>query len=179
MPKNPNRLSVDQVNAGNFTVPKGEEHLYHVKIEVPQFDQSTGQRISIPRIQPFTHKMFKSRLVNTLKQLGYKLEILHDPTEFLAEKKSKAQPMTREERIKAKIIEDLRAQGILKDPNEKTEEQLREEILAELEAKGMLKKAKTNKKTEKPAQEAPEAPVETEKPVPAPETPAEDVTDML
>ena len=158
MPKNPNRLSVDQVNAGNFTVPKGEEHLYHVKIEVPQYDSATGTKISIPRIQVFNPKMFPV-LVGNLKQIGYKIEILYDPTEFLKARRAEKK-LTREERMKAKIVADLRAQGVLKDPNQKTEEQLRAEIIEELKAKGMIAepaaeapKSKGSKKAEKPKAE--------------------------
>ena len=161
MQKNLNRLSVDQVNAGNFTVPKGEEHLYHVKIEVPQYDSATGTKISIPRIQVFNPKMYPV-LVGNLKQIGYKIEVLYDPTEFLKAKKAEKK-LSKEERMKAKIVADLRAQGILKDPNEKTEEQLRAEIIADLKAKGMIAepvaeapKTKTTKKTkaEEPKPEA-------------------------
>jgi hypothetical protein len=146
MPKNQNRLSVDKINAGNFTVPKGEEHLYHVKIEVPQYDSATGVKISTPRIQVFNAKMYPS-LVGNLKQIGYKLEVLHDPTEFLKSKKNEKK-LSKEDRMRERIIADLRAQGILKDPNEKSEEQLRAEIIEELKAKGMIAE---------PAKETPKA----------------------
>lgn len=144
MPKNNSRLQVDQVNAGNFKVPKGEEHLYHVKIEVPQYDSSTGQKISSPRIQKFGAKSFKTMLNTELKKIGYKLEILYDPTEFIKQRKAEKK-LSREERIRNKVMAELREAGIIRDENQKTEEQIREEIIADLKAKGLLKEEKPGK----------------------------------
>lgn len=145
MPQNNNRLSVDQVNAGNFTVPKGEEHLYHVKIEIPQYDPSTGRKISIPRIQAFGAKMFTSMLNLGLKGIGYELEILHDPTEYNESVKAE-KALSKDERIRKKIMAELRESGVLKDPNQKSEEEIRRELMAELSSKGLLKK-ETKKQT--------------------------------
>lgn len=155
MPKNNSRLPIDQVNAGNFKVPKGEEHLYHVKIEVPQYDPSTGQKVSLPRIQAFGAKMFKSKLSTELKRVGYKLEILHDPTEFIEARKEEKK-LTRGEQVRNKVMAELREAGLLKDPNHKSEEEIRAELMAELKEKGLLKEEKPAKQSRRsPKDEAP------------------------
>jgi len=64
---------------GNYKVPAGEEKLYHVKIEVEQYDSRTGKKISFPREQKFGIKAFNMAL-RDLKNQGYTVEILHDPT---------------------------------------------------------------------------------------------------
>lgn len=169
MQKNNNQLPGNKVDASNFTVPEGEEHLYHVKIEVPQYDQSTGEKLSTPRIQAFTHKMFRSSLMKSLKQLGFKLEILHDPTEYLKSRK-KTKAATTEERIREKVLEDLRRGGFIKDPNQKTEDEIRAEVLEDLRAKGMLKEPKKTGSRNTSTS----APTDPEKPEnPANETPAQ------
>ena len=40
--KNTKNVSVLEITAENYKVPAGEEHLYHVKMEVKSFDQHTG-----------------------------------------------------------------------------------------------------------------------------------------
>jgi hypothetical protein len=133
-------VSILEVTAENYIVPKGEEGTYHCRIEQTQFNPRNGKRVSRPRIQKFDAKMYPSILRN-LKLQGWDVEVLHDPTEFLKEQEEKRQAMQEltykerkeaEERCKA---EERKA--------------LKEEILKELKEAGMIKepKADGSKKT--------------------------------
>ena len=184
MLKNKDRSAIDKVNASNYVVPKGEERYYHVKLEVTQHDPHTGEKTSIPYIQKFTAKMFKARLSRTLKLRGYKTEILYDPTEYL-KKVAVESKLPREERIKAKLMEDLRAAGVLRDPKEKSEEQIRKETIEELKKQGLLKESTEgtekkespkDKKDDSPAK-GNKAPKSSTKETHADETPAEESLD--
>lgn len=73
-----NNDPLKDVTAENYSVPEGEEKLYHIKMDTPQFDPSTGVKISRARIGKFGIKTYKS-LASTLKKQGYVMEILHDP----------------------------------------------------------------------------------------------------
>ena len=85
-------VPIVEVTAENYIVPRGEEDTYHCKIEQTQFNPRNGKRLSKPRIQKFDAKMFPSLLRN-LKLQGWDVEVLHDPTEYLAEVERKRQEM--------------------------------------------------------------------------------------
>jgi len=77
-------VQITDVNAENYIVPKGEEHLFHAIIEVKKFDANTGKRQSVPRVQKFGKKSFESGKVReNLVRQGYDIIILHDPNEWL------------------------------------------------------------------------------------------------
>lgn len=86
---------IEKLTAENYVVPKGEERSYHCVIEVEQFNQKTGERISKPRVQKFGKKIFETHVQASLRKQGYKVTILHDPNEWikanqeLAEKREK------------------------------------------------------------------------------------------
>jgi uncharacterized membrane-anchored protein len=133
-------VSILEVTAENYIVPKGEEGTYHCRIEQTQFNPRNGKRVSRPRIQKFDAKMFPGILRN-LKLQGWDVDILHDPTEFLKEQEAKRlemQELTYKERKEA-------------EERRKAEERkaLKEEILKELKEAGMIKepKADGSKKT--------------------------------
>lgn len=65
----------------NYVVPAGEEGFYHVRQEIKSFNGQTGERQSVPRIQIYEPKIFKS-IVSSLKQQGYTLDILHNPDDL-------------------------------------------------------------------------------------------------
>ena len=118
-----------EVTAENYIVPRGEEDTYHCRIEQMQFNQRNGKRLSRPRIQKFDAKMYPS-VARNLRQQGWDIVILYDPTEYLAEKDRKrkeAEEMTYKQRQEA-------------EQKRKAEERkaLKEEILAELKEAGML-----------------------------------------
>ena len=118
-----------EVTAANYIVPQGEENTYHCRIEQVQFSQSTGKRLSRPMIQKFDAKMFQS-VRRLLKQQGWTIDILYDPTAWLEEQKEK-ENMTREKR---RELEAARKQ--------KEREALKAEILAELKAAGVIGEVK-------------------------------------
>ena len=51
-------VSILEVTPENYIVPKGEEGVYHCRIEQKSFNASTGERQSRPRIQKFEPKMW-------------------------------------------------------------------------------------------------------------------------
>ena len=138
-------VPITEVTAENYLVPKGEENTYHVRQEITTFDQRTGRRLSKPRVQKYGAKEFKS-IERILRQQGYSVEVLYDPTDWLkkkAEEQAEREALTakklhdrkvaqREEekaRMKAEIIEELKAQGVI--PTEKPAEKPQEKKTAE------------------------------------------------
>lgn len=82
--------AIENLTADNYIVPKGEEKDYHCVIEVTQFDQKTGKRISSPRVQKFGRKMFERVVRDRLIQQGYNIIILHDPNEWMKKHQAEA-----------------------------------------------------------------------------------------
>jgi len=88
---------IEKLTAENYIVPKGEEKDYHAVIEVVQFDQKTGKRISQPRVQKFGKKIFEAHVANSLRKQGYTVTILHDPNAWLKEQAAKAEQRAKEQ----------------------------------------------------------------------------------
>ena len=88
---------IEKLTAENYIVPKGEEKDYHAVIEVVQFDQKTGKRISQPRIQKFGKKIFEAHVANSLRKQGYTVTIMHDPNVWLKEQAEKAEQQAKEQ----------------------------------------------------------------------------------
>ena len=128
-------VSILDVNAANYIVPKGEEGSFHCKIEQKNFNAATGERLSRPRIQKFEPKMWPM-VSRNLRQQGWTIDILHDPTEYLKRQEEVAQ-QTEAERIKARQEAEQKRKA-----EEKA--QLKAEIIAELKAAGLLKEPKTD-----------------------------------
>ena len=98
---------IEKLTADNYIVPKGEEKDYHAVIEVVQFDQKTGKRISQPRVQKFGKKIFEAHVANSLRKQGYTVTILHDPNVWLKEQAAKAEQEKAEaEAAKAKAEQE-------------------------------------------------------------------------
>lgn len=129
-------VSILEVTAENYIVPRGEEDTYHCRIEVKRFDANTGKRMSVPRIQKFDAKMYPM-IARNLKQQGYTIDVLYDPTNFLNEKLKEMQER------EATTLADRKAKEEEKRAAEK--KALKEEILAELKEAGLLKTAKEPK----------------------------------
>ena len=89
-------MPIEKLTAENYVVPKGEERFYHVVLEVRQFDQKTGARISRPRVQKFGKKMFEAHIHASLVKQGYSITVLHDPNEWLKEHQAKAERAAKE-----------------------------------------------------------------------------------
>lgn len=122
-------VPVRDVTAENYIVPKGEEGSYHVKQEVKTFNARTGERLSKPRVQKYGAKEFK-QIERILRQQGYEIEVLYDPTEWLnqqAEAKAELEALTARQQhdrkvaqreaekaaMKAEIIDELKAAGVI------------------------------------------------------------------
>ena len=131
-------VSILEVTPENYIVPKGEEGVYHCRIEQKSFNASTGERQSRPRIQKFEPKMWPM-LSRNLKLQGWTVEVMHDPTEWIKQQEEKA-AMTEAERIKQR--QEAEAQR-------KAEEKaaLKAEIIAELKAAGMIAEPNKEPKT--------------------------------
>ena len=125
------------IDAANYKVPTGEEHLYHVKIEVKKFNADNGKRLSKPRIQIFGAKEYETTVKNDLIRQGYTLEVLHNPTEWLKQQqteKAKAAEQTAADRkkaaeetkaaekaaLKAEILAELKEAGVIPQSDKKT-----------------------------------------------------------
>ena len=124
-------VSLLEVTPENYIVPKGEENTYHCRIEQRQFDASTGRRLSVPRIQKFEAKMFPM-LQRTLKQQGWTVDILYDPTDYNREQDA-AEQERRELTLKQrKELEEQRKR--------QERDKMKAEILAELKEAGVIAK---------------------------------------
>lgn len=72
-------VPVTEVTSENYICPDNEKDTYHVKMEKVKFDPNTGERLSRPDIQKFGQKEFRIQR-DILANMGWKLDILHDPT---------------------------------------------------------------------------------------------------
>lgn len=88
---------IEKLTAENYLVPIGEERAYHAVIEVKQFDQKTGRRISTPRVQKFGKKAFESHIADSLRKQGYEILILHDPNAWIKDQQAKAAEIAKAE----------------------------------------------------------------------------------
>ena len=120
-----------QVTPENYIVPDDEKHLYHCRIEVKKFNPETGERLSKPSLQKFGRKFFERNGLHNLRQQGYTVDILYNPTEWIkANKELIAKKRTDVEAykitlakkaLKAEMIEELRAAGLLKETDDAKE----------------------------------------------------------
>lgn len=128
-------VSVSDVSPENYIVPKGEEHLYHTTIEVVKFNQNTGKRINIPRVQKFGKKGFESAGIHdNLKKQGYTVTILHDPSEW--ERKNKELAQKQQEQNALQVAENAN-----KLAEQKAEEQKQKELAEQKRIDDIVKKA--------------------------------------
>src|SRR5690606_3708736 len=135
-------LPIEEVTKDNYIVPAGEEKVFHARIEDKKFDSNTGKRQSIPRIQKFGSKSFNTILAN-LKKQGYTVDILHDPSTFLAEQKKQQAEQA------AERVQKVKEAAVAKNAKEleAIKAELRAELLAEL--KGDAKAPATKSSDEK------------------------------
>ena len=119
-----------EVNAANYIVPKGEEGTVHCRIEQVQFNPNTGVRQSRPRIQKFEPKTWPG-IQRILRQQGWTIDVLYDPTAWLREKEEKER-MSIEERVRLAQEAEAKKKAEMKAA-------LKAEILAELKEAGVIK----------------------------------------
>lgn len=124
-------LPIESLTPDNYLVPAGEEKSYHCVIEVVQYNQKTGDKISRPRVQKFGKKIFESVVESSLRKQGYKVIILHDPNDWLKEqavKRAEAAKKAAEDKAKAEeerinaLVEKKLAEREKKSKGKKAEE---------------------------------------------------------
>lgn len=114
----------DDLTPENYKVPKGEERFYHVVLETPLYDQTTGVRLSMPVLVKWNDKEGRKELEMAKFQKQLKVKILHDPNEWLKmmrqkveAQKANSQPVTLSEkdaeieRLKRELEEARAANG--------------------------------------------------------------------
>ena len=134
-------VPIIEVTPENYIVPRGEEDTYHCRIEQTQYNPRNGKRMSKPRIQKFEAKMYPT-IARNLRQQGWDIVVLYDPTEYLKEKEAKRQAM-QEMTFKQRQEAEAKRKAAER-------EALKKELLAELKEMGMLKEAKAPKTPKEP-----------------------------
>ena len=158
-------VAIIDVTPENYIVPDNEKHLYHCVIEFLNFDNETGKRLSIPRIQKFGKKGYENSIADNLKKQGYTITVLHDPNEYVkaqAEEKA-ARTAAQQKAAEEKAAADAKAKAEA-EAKAKAEEKaaLKAEILAELKAAGVIpaepaKETKADAKAKAEAEDKPGA----------------------
>lgn len=133
-------VPIIEVTPENYIVPEGEENTYHVRQEMTSFDQKTGKRLSKPRIQKYGAKEFQT-VGRILKQQGYEVTVLYDPTEYLKEQAVEME--------KAKAMTAQKKRELEQKRYEAEKAKMKAEILAELKEAGII----PQEKDQKPKQE--------------------------
>lgn len=132
-------VPLTEVTAANYIVPQREEKFYHVLQEKVEFDRNTGKRKSRPVLQKYDTKAW----VNTSKYLrdaGYQLTILHDPTVWQQAQEKAQQQRAAQQAAQRAALDAKRAAAERKA----LKDELRKEVLEELKAE--LKESKKPKK---------------------------------
>lgn len=143
-------VGILEVTPENFICPSNERNMYHCRIEIKKFNPETGERLSKPRIQVFGKKFFETFGLHNLRKQGYTVDILHAPNQFVkanmeriaAEERAKAE--AERQAIRAKILEELKAEGKLKEP----EEEEKDNNAAKTETARRVGRPKNSEKTE-------------------------------
>ena len=133
-------VPIREVTAANNIVPAGEENAYHELEDIPRYDPHTAKPLSPPRIQKYGAREFKD-LSRTLKQQGYELTILYDPTEYL---RKQAEELEAQRNLTAEKKRELEQKR-----REAEKAQMKAEILAELKEAGIIP-SKAEKPTKEP-----------------------------
>lgn len=130
-------LPILEVTPTNFIVPKGEERMYHCRIEVKKFNAETGERLSQPRIQVFGKKFFETFGLHNLRKQGYTVDILHDPNTWLEANKE----------LLAKIAKEKEAERLknIEEAKKAEKEAMKAEILKELKEQGVIPQERKRK----------------------------------
>ena len=158
---NENKHPLDDVTMDNYNVPKGEEGIYHVVLEVKEFDKKTGERKSTPMLQKFGIVAFETSLTQ-LKRLGYDVRVVYDPTDYLKrqqEQEAEAEAKAQEE------AEARRVEQALEEQRKQHEQELEEQRKAlEAEKEEAIKKAVAEELAKQGKGEEQEKPEKQEKP---------------
>jgi len=148
--------AIENLTPDNYIVPKGEERYYHAVIEVVQFDQKTGKRISKPRVQKFGKKSFEAHIRASLRKQGYTITILHDPNAWIkAQQETAAKVKAEQEAAKAKAEQEkfdaAVAAAVAKALAERETANAEQKAQQETAAKAETEQAEPAKKPGRPA----------------------------
>ena len=124
------RAASCESRGGLFRSADGEQGDYHCIIEIKQFDPKTGRRLSKPRVQKFDVKVWQTGIERNLRQQGYDVTVLHNPTDWLREQEEKLKQTAAQRAEAARKAEEKRKAA--------ERAALKKEILAELKQKGEL-----------------------------------------
>ena len=70
------------ITPDQYAVRADEQHLYHCRIELAQFDPKSGKRLSNPSLQKFNAKEVGGGMLSRLAKQGYTVDVLYSPEEF-------------------------------------------------------------------------------------------------
>lgn len=142
-------VPLSEVTLSNYIVPQREERFWHVIQEKVEYDRNTGKKLSRPVLQKYDTKSYPQTM-KYLKDAGYTITVLHDPTEWVKrqnEAKAAAQRAAAERKAKAdaaaKVAEREALKAELRKEMEDESEKMRKELLAELKKE---QEKKNNKK---------------------------------
>lgn len=75
----PTMIAANGKDAGGYKIAEHEKHLFHVELEIPQYNVTSGAKLSTPSVQMYTPKEFEATKANG-GFAGYATKILHNPT---------------------------------------------------------------------------------------------------
>lgn len=166
-------VSIFNVTKENYIVPEKAKHVYHCLIEVKKFNADTGARLSRPRLQTFGKKTFAA-VAQSLRNQGYTITVLYDPTEYLESIKAELAKGNNPVQMQvneavAAALEEKRKKEIKEEAQRKAEfdKAVAEAVAAELAKREAAKEEKpeeAEQPTEEPAAEAPQEEAAAEAP---------------
>jgi hypothetical protein len=128
MQEEPDMIPANGKEANGYQIKAAEKGFVHVEMELANFDQSTGQRLSTPYVQTFSPKEFLFA-----KEYGgfsgYKTKILHSPENETVDLGSSAEGARKVDSNFAYMQERYEALTGEKAPEDFTENQLNAAIL--------------------------------------------------
>ena len=129
-------VPLSEVAPANYICPQREERFWHVIQEKKEFDRNTGKRLSRPVLQKYDNKCY-AQTKKYLTDAGYTLTVVHDPTEWNKRQAEKAAKSAAERAEQAKKAEEQRKAA--------EREAMKAAIIAELKAEGLIKTTTTKK----------------------------------
>lgn len=142
-------VPVSEVTAENYVVSEKEKKFYHCKIELRAHSSVDGSRLSRPRIQKFGYKTFKSGVYDNLVRNGYSVEVLYDPTEYIAECKTHKTPAPMQTEAERKAEIEKAVAEALAEQEKKHADDIEKAV-----AKALKKAESAKKKAEKAEKKA-------------------------
>lgn len=147
-------MELEKLTKETYKCPKGEELSYHCVIEIESYDRNTGRKLSRPRLQKFGRKAFEQGVYDRLLRQGYKIKVLHNPTEWLKAKNAELEALA-EQKAKAQAEAEAKAKA---EAEEKAKAEIEAKIEAEVQKRLAAAEKEQLKKEKKTKEEAPAKP---------------------